>query len=314
MGELSPCRHLNAHTLPSITEGGVLGVLGVHYWLLLPLCSTSPNTPDTFPADSLTSISPFSPINQVNWDLGRSINIYIFDAWLNISVYDDDDTRVMLERIIIVSQLTFLPGPPRQKTACPWRGILVKPFLTAWLQFFILFVPMSKFVPNFCFHLMRAMTCSRMVALILRLRLSSSGMIFQPTRPLRDFFIRNVTSFPVRSNMAASWNTRINIRFLDRRQSPFKTEHWGALKDMITKNIGQVPNCWPLSRTWEQTRVFYLKATSDFHLIPIFLLLSAPSFKFAPLFYLAFKNEEIIGFFLATMFLLQTGEIERDQT
>merc|ERR1719370_1053454 len=40
--------------------------------------------------------------------------------------------------------------------------------------------------PENCMSLIRAITCSRMVALILRLRLSSSGMIFQPTRPLRD--------------------------------------------------------------------------------------------------------------------------------
>merc|ERR1712117_444746 len=62
--------------------------------------------------------------------------------------------------------------------------------------------------PENCMSLIRAITCSRMVALIFRLRLSSSGMIFQPTRPLRDFFIRKVTSFPVRSNMAASLEKR----------------------------------------------------------------------------------------------------------
>ena len=120
-------------------------------------------------------------------------------------------------RIIIVSQLTFLRAPPPQKTACPWKRRLGQILAKSLISIFILGQNVQikiVFCAQFCFHLIRAITCSRMVALILRLRLSSSGMIFQPTRPLRDFFIRKVTSFPVRSNMAASWNTRINTRFL----------------------------------------------------------------------------------------------------
>ena len=155
----------------------------------------------------------FTILNRVNWVLySNSINIYFL--WLNLSVYNDG-TRVMLRIhltvtvsqlsllltimiVVIVSQLTFLLAPPRQRTACPWKGFPDQNLKNS----------PSQICFEFCYlnisHLMRAITCSRMVALILRLRLSSSGMIFHPILPLKDFFIRKVTSFPVRSNTAAS--------------------------------------------------------------------------------------------------------------
>ena len=79
----------------------------------------------------------FTNLNGVNWVLySNSINIYFL--WLNLSVYNDG-TRVMLRIhltvtvsqlsllltimiVVIVSQLTFLLAPPRQRTACPWKG------------------------------------------------------------------------------------------------------------------------------------------------------------------------------------------------
>ena len=79
----------------------------------------------------------FTIFNRVNWVVySNSINIYFL--WLNLSVYNDG-TRVMLRIhltvtvsqlsllltimiIVIVSQLTFLLAPPRQRTACPWKG------------------------------------------------------------------------------------------------------------------------------------------------------------------------------------------------
>ena len=61
--------------------------------------------------------------------------------------------------------------------------------------------------PLYCIDLILSMTWSITSLLILRLRPSSSGMIFQPMRPVVVFLTLNVTSFLVSSVGEAFFTT-----------------------------------------------------------------------------------------------------------